>query len=74
MLQLIDKMLVKQPEERISIIDILHDPWLLSDSRMSIDLHLIQEDFSYDESPLVKHAYEPISPLKREQRHSGNSQ
>jgi serine/threonine protein kinase len=48
-LDLIDRMLVKDPEERIAIIDVLHHPWFASETIFVKEAPEVEQEF---ETPL----------------------
>jgi serine/threonine protein kinase len=35
-LDLIDKMLVKDPDDRLALIDVLHHPWVINDTNFVV--------------------------------------
>lgn len=50
-LDLIDKMLVKEPGQRLALIDVLHHPWFMTDSKFISKVAEIFDAPDY-ESPL----------------------
>lgn len=57
-LDLIDKMLIKEPDYRIALLDVLHHPWIMGAQELYVetdpDLNNREEEEENDLTPLVK--------------------